>query len=259
MSRVRTLSGLYLTGAFNKKAITADKRAFAEYERLHKESVLPPPISLIPSTASSLTICLLNTRSLQLHASDIACVNEITESDVVCFTETQLLPNHDTTDICNTLDFSLCFSNADNRFQSIAYGVKDFDFLRYCDSYPGFLLIGIVKDTFCEDEIDIGLLYRLHSQPIGDFYDQLHSLVNSHNIHILLGDFNVDYFAAKDILKEVLLDYTMVVHEPTHIDGSLLDHIYIRNDWLSDYEVASIVKCVFFSDHDVIKIKVNTN
>ena len=79
----------------------------------------------------------------------------------------------------------------------------------------------------------------MHSQPAEDFYDQLHSLVNSNNIHVLLGDFNIDYFAAKDILDEVLSDYFMVVIDPTHIDGSLLDHIYLKKGWLQEYEMAS--------------------
>ena len=134
--------------------------------------------------------------------------------------------------------------------------MKDFDYFRCCnESNPGVSVIAIEKNTFSNDEIWIGILYRLHSQPVADFYDQLRSLVNSNNIHILLGDFNIDYFVAKDALDEVLSDYFMVVTEPTHIDGSLLDHIYLKKGWIRKFEVASLVKCIFFIDHDVVKVK----
>ena len=213
MSRVRSLKGLYLTGTFDKKAIKANKKAFEEYERMRNECVLSPAAS-IPLCSESLTICLLNTRSLQLHALDIAAVNEITESDIVCFTETQLSPDHDTTDICNKLSFYMDFNNSNNKFQSIAYGVKDFDCYRGCDnSNPGVSVIMIEKDTFSDSEIWIGILYKLHSQPVQDFYDQLRNFVNSNNIQILLGDFNIDYPAAKEIFDEVLSDYLMVVYD----------------------------------------------
>ena len=256
MSRVVTLSGLYLTGTFDRKAIKADKRAFEEYERMRRECDLPPPESLGSCRENSLTICLLNTRSLQLHAADITCVKEIIESDIVCFTETQLPVNHDTSDICTKLPFYLDFNNSDNKFQSIAFGTKELDYYVGSESYPGVSIVAITKDTFSDGGIVIGILYRLHSQPIADFYDQLQNLVNSNNINILLGDFNVDYFAAKDILDEVLSDYVMVVTEPTHIDGSLLDHIYLKKGWFHEYDVLSLVKSIFFTDHDIVKIKI---
>ena len=88
------------------------------------------------------------------------------------------------------------------------------------------------------------------------FYDKLQELVNTYNyIDILLGDFSIDYFSSRDILNEVLSDYTMVVSEATHVDGSLLDHVYIKTNLLSTYRAQSLVKCVLFSDHDVVKVK----
>ena len=114
-----------------------------------------------------------------------------------------------------------------------------------------------MQKTIRRDEVYISILYILHSQPVGDFYDQLRSLVSSYKIHILLGDFNIEYFVANDVLDEVLSNYTMVVSEPTHIDGSLLDHVYVRNGLIRDFDVASLVKCVFFSDHDAVKIKIS--
>ena len=95
MSRVKFLDGLYFTGKYDKKAIKADKRAFAEYERMRRECVLSSPETLGKFPTSSLSIYLLNTRSLQLHVADIACDKDVRDSDILCLTETQLLPDHE--------------------------------------------------------------------------------------------------------------------------------------------------------------------
>ena len=46
---------------------------------------------------------MLNTRSLSKHAIDVAADNVFLDSDIICFTESQLLPDQDKTHIENTL------------------------------------------------------------------------------------------------------------------------------------------------------------
>ena len=120
MSRVKFLDGLYFTGTYDKKAIKADKKAFAEYERMHQHCVLSPPETLGKFPTTTLSICLLNTRSLQLHVTDIACDKDIKGSDILCLTETQLSPDHDTSDISSKLDeFYISFNNDDDKFRRL--------------------------------------------------------------------------------------------------------------------------------------------
>ena len=219
-------------------------------------SVLPPPESFGQITDNSLCICLLNTRSLQLHVQDILCDHEIMESDVLTLTETQLLPDHDISDICSKLhDFQLSFNSNEDKFCSIVCGIKLPTSIISHEKFPGFSLRKICKQGFLDTEICIGILYRKHNNSVNLFYNDLTVLVNSYNIHILLGDFNIDYFGKHETLTGALSDYTMFVTCPTHIDGSLLDHVYVKKQLLYDVDVTSVVKNVFFSDHDAVKIK----
>ena len=199
MSRVKYLNGLYFTGNYNYKAIIADKKAFAEYERMRRECILPSPDSLGKLTPNSLCICLLNTRSLRLHVKDILCNYELMESDILCLTKTQLLPTQGTQDICLELhEFQLSFNSNEDKFCSIACGAKPPSLIVSHDKYPGFSLIKLSKHSFLDCAICIGILYRKHSNPIGVFYDDLRVLVHNYNIDILLGDFNIDYFDKQD-------------------------------------------------------------
>ena len=127
----------------------------------------------------------------------------------------------------------------------------------YHEKFPGFSLVTVKKRSFVDDDIVLGILYRKNTSPLNllSYYD-LAVLVNNNNINILLGDFNINYFEKEDVLSEVLSDFKMIVTTPTYIDGSLLDHIYVKYQFLAEYDVVSIVKGISFSDHDVVKIKI---
>ena len=91
LSRVTSLNGLFLIDDYKSSFIRADPKATTEYEILRKEYPVEPIEDCAPLSESSLTITLLNTRSLPKHAIDIAYDNIILESDLICLTETQVL------------------------------------------------------------------------------------------------------------------------------------------------------------------------
>ena len=51
--------------------------------------------------------------------------------------------------------------------------------------------------------------------------------IGDNDITIILGDFNIDAYKENTNLKLLLEQYTMIVSDPTHLSGSLLDHIYV--------------------------------
>ena len=69
LSRVISLDGLYLTGEFNASAVKADPRATVEYNNLRETYAMKTIDTCSASSLSSLTITLLNTRSLKKHAT----------------------------------------------------------------------------------------------------------------------------------------------------------------------------------------------
>ena len=77
-----------MTGYFQRDAIKANVEATDEYERLNNEALfVPPTISTV--SPRTLTLTLLNTRSLRKHAIDITSDSRLTESDALFLTETQ--------------------------------------------------------------------------------------------------------------------------------------------------------------------------
>ena len=87
-------------------------------------------------------------------------------------------------------------------------------------------------------------------------YVKLQQYVKEYNVDLLLGDSNINALDAKhqDRLSISLAGYAHIIHEPTHLGGSLLDHFYVKEN-LSGKKVYSLVANVYFSDYDTLQVK----
>ena len=77
------------------------------------------------------------------------------------------------------------------------------------------------------------------------------------NIDVLLRGFNRD--ALDEVtyrrLKDTHSSYNLKVLELTHLDGTLLDHIYLHKKFEYDKLVMSVVINIYFSDHDTVTVQ----
>ena len=164
LSRVTSLNSLFLIGQYKLLAIKANPNASKEYDRLRQESPLDYIEDCMPATKHSLTITLLNIRSLYKHAIDISCDHLLLKNDIICLTETQILPNQDTTVIDNTLaDFKILYNNSTDKFQSLAFCFNSGIYTtNHCQS-PGINLLSVEKKVFQQDPVKILLIYRKQS------------------------------------------------------------------------------------------------
>ena len=107
-----------------------------------------------------------------------------------------------------------------------------------------------MKSSFDNKCIKLLLLYKKHALALNLFCDSLQGFVTNNSVDIILGDFNINGFN-KNI--RLLSRCDQLVNTSTHISGSLLDHVYIRQEFLK--QVTSDVISIYFSDHDAIKFK----
>ena len=92
---------------------------------------------------------------------------------------------------------------------------------------------------------------------LSTFYRTLSDILQLDTVHLILGDFNIN---AQDQnlssnLQQLLQNYQQLVEEPTHLGGDILDHIYVNKTLFNKFKVDCFLKCVYFSDHDAIKVK----
>ena len=261
LSRVTSLEGLYLTGQFNKNSITFDQRAYNEYEYMRNNLKLVTGIDSVSCEENSLTFSLLNIRSLKKHSVDIKYDQSLMKSNIIFLTETQLTSESDLSSIVNHLPrFSFQFNSADNhRFSSLASACDEDVQITTLENIDGASLYSISHRIF-ETPINVILIYRQNRMKQEDFLyllQHLQGLVD--NVHIILGDFNVDYLKTNsEFLRNYLDNYKMIVEMPTHISGSLIDHIYIDKNFNEKFKIRSQRRSVYFSDHDAIIVNILT-
>ena len=269
LSRSTSLQGLHILGEINTKHIKADPRVHNEYDRLRSfklvdlKDITHSNKRKIEDNNLVVTLCLLNIRSLRKHSSDVKCDVNLLKNDLIAFTETQLLPNDNDSDIIDNLSpFSLYrYDHNSDKYSSLAICIKKKFHVTNQEYYP---TLNAVRFMFTFNNhrshvnISLLLIYRKNNSNILDLINGIDYLVRSNPIDIILGDFNINYFSSNDmeVLSSLMqsLDYLQIVAMPTFISGSLLDHVYIRQ--ANKLDIDSSVINVYYSDHDAIKITI---
>ena len=59
-------------------------------------------------------------------------------------------------------------------------------------------------------------------------------------------------------LKAHAYKLKLLVSEPTHLDGALLDHVYVA-DSFSGQKTTVVIKNIYFSDHDAVIPHISPN
>ena len=178
-------------------------------------------------------------------------------NDTLCLTETQL----QFADNLETMKdqrqrFISYFNVNENKYKSLAFcHSNSVTFVRH-ETFDGISLLTIKKLNVLEYPLTVALLYRSQAMPVSTFIDSVYAVLSQSQFHILLGDFNINAFDESPYrrLQYILNNYIMIVSEPTHLDGFLLDHVYVNNTILSDLEATAYVKNVYFTDHDAVRI-----
>ena len=98
------------------------------------------------------------------------------------------------------------------------------------------------------------LLYRKHDCSQQTFYRQLKDLVDANDVDIIAGDFNLKPNAQLD---SILSLFDQLVSEPTHLGGSILDHVYVKASFRIQCNVSVSIERIFFSDHESVRININ--
>ena len=97
-SCVPDVKNLHLMETYNRNAFQVNSNVTSEYKRL-RDSNYFIPCSTLNVNSSSLTVSLLNTRSLSRHIQDILKDKNLMENDLLCLTVIQFCHENDVSDI----------------------------------------------------------------------------------------------------------------------------------------------------------------
>ena len=211
---------------------------------------------LIRSEASSLNrrriaeedfkILSLNIQSLQKHYPEVVKMLETLKPSVLCLQETWI--PHSSTGY--TIPGYKAHFNSVGRGKGIATYFKE-NFSHRSDITEDDCQITAISSK----DFDVLNVYRSSSCP--DISSLLPSVITE-GPSIVCGDFNIDLRKNGSQHRRIIssmrsLGFEQLVEGSTHDKGGLLDHVYVSEDLKSRIIIEK--KCVSFSDHDMISIK----
>ena len=95
LSKVTSIDNLFLIGKYRANVFRVENSILG-YKRLQENRC--DTIYTDNVDSNSLTVSLLNTRSLKRHAVDINRARQLTENDILCLTESQIAYDTDGTE-----------------------------------------------------------------------------------------------------------------------------------------------------------------
>ena len=171
-------------------------------------------------------------------------------NDILFLTETQLSPGSDVNEIQAILyQFSISLINlSDYRFSSLAICYQKSVLLQCHQKGEGISVIKLCKPTYSNDCVSIVILYRRQLSTIPAFFANLELLNNSSEINIVLGNFNLDALdpGLFEQIRNTLSKFCLVNSNSTHLNGSLIDQVYVRKKFLDISHVNVADLNVFF-------------
>ena len=114
---------------------------------------------------------------------------------------------------------------------------------------------GFSISMFQNEEIDVVGVYRSQEGDMTDLIEKLDDIIDDHKTTIVGGDMNICILSSPhNYLTKGMQDrgFEQLVDKPTHIEGGLIDHVYVRigKDCQYSWNVEDFPK--YYSDHDSI-------
>ena len=166
---------------------------------------------------------------------------------MICLQETWCSDTCDNNHL-NMDGFHLHLTNRGNGKGIATYHNNDFNFISEINEAK------YQMTKFSSNDYDIINIYRSQGADNKSFIIHLKSLVqNCHKCYIV-GDFNINFIENKNNAISNWLHsqgFEQIVLSPTHENGSLLDHAYIKCEL--DHQV--LLHWPYYSDHAAIRIE----
>ena len=244
LSRVQEIEQLFILEEVVPEKIYANHAALEEIERLVNVSKNKNPTSWDEDDKSKIRISFLNCRSMKNKFENIKEDQNLLQSDLIILNETWLDEEHESDYILQ--DFTANF-NSGGRGKGITTYFNE-KFRHKIDIKKDGVSVTMMRS----EGLDIIGVYRSQGGDMRDLVKILETLIDETRTTIVGGDFNVCVFKAPNNFVTHMLKgkgFLQIVKNATHIEGGVLDHVYIKQDGCKfSWNVEEFPK--YYSDHD---------
>ena len=258
LSRVKTLAGLHILH-FNAKAIK--KSIDVENEMLRLNFKTLPPLPDVPLQSSHVNIALLNVRSIYAKLPDIRADTNLSTADILCFSETWLNAAQPTPLLLNDQADIRCDRMSNENRGGVLICVPSYTSPTSVHRFAttGIEAVSVTIHLTGADSLQMAVVYRSPSVAQATLTTLLTRMLTQLTIStlpcVVLGDFNEDISHCQNSAILSLMSsygFTQIVSCPTTPQGTLIDHVYIRNITSHTMSTCVHVQDTYYSDHDTV-------
>ena len=228
-----------------------------EYERL-KQNDLFSTVKRNTFSGNTVAVLVQNVRSLARHADDILSDNRIINTNIMGFTKTQFKPSDSTCKITELSNlFNINFNINENKFSGIASRCgNNVTVLNKFDT-NGLSILSFKKHALADRVFTLMLAYRKQSMHMQEYFQMLQYFPATYSKDIIAGEFSYVFLKVpQNKFLDVFIDHDQMVNKPTHISGSLIDHVNIKNALMEKFFTNVGVENIYFLDHDTVIIAI---
>ena len=251
-SRVQELKQLYILEEIPKNSIRQNPAALEEIERLISVSINKNPTKWDDGDTSAMRISFLNCRSIKNKFDNIKKDISLLKSNLIILTETWL------EEYQNLNDYKLPDYNESFNIRGRGKGIASY-FTNSFSHKHDVKEDGFSISMFQNEEIDVVGVYRSQDGDMTDLIEKLDDMIDDRKTTIVGGDMNICILSSPhNYLTKGMKDrgFKQLVNKATHIEGGLIDHVYVRKvkDCQYSWNIEDFPK--YYSDHDSIGLTI---
>ena len=197
---------------------------------------------------NTIMILVHNVVSLSKHANDILSHRIIMSNYIIWLTETQISLSDSTYTIVKTLNFfNINFNSSEDEFLNLAYRCRNNVVVLDKFDTNGFSIFSFKKNDFADRVFTLMLVYKNYSMRMQNSFQMLQYLLATNSVDIVAGDFNFDLLKVSEnnLLLNHFMEQAQIVNQPSHISGSLKDHVYIKKILMEEISNATVANIYF--------------
>ena len=244
-SRVERIDQLFILNEFSTEKIYPSPAAMEELNHLQNKAMN----NMEDQRINSNIIISLNIRSLVKHHSAL-CNDFQMKAKVIALQETWC-PVGQNPELLQMPGYNLHLVNSGHGKGIATYFSAEFQQVEEVNREH------YQMSKITSNEYDVVNVYCSKGANKVAFLNDLGKLAKAPRPCYIVGDFNVNFLRdpQDQIIKKILSHgFKQIVSEPTHIAGSLLDHVYVKRV-LQEPKIA--LNFVYYSDHAAVSLFLN--
>ena len=254
LGRNQALNQAYIMDRLDPDKIYASWEALEEYDKMNKRALNNETEGWYPEQEHTFKIASLNIARLKPHMEDLIADPTLSRADIIHLCETWVLPSEDLARY-NKPGYTATFHNVGPGKGIVTYANEMFEHQQSIvhEEYQA--------TRFSSKTIDSIHVYRSAKGSTRALVQDLDTMIQKNKTTVISGDFNI--CLQKEPNNTVISylskqGFTQLNHEPTHIEGGQIDHVYFRDKNKTFEEPQLLRFSPYYSDHDALCITLKT-